>query len=105
MAQRKCPIADFEWDPRKEIVNVFKHGIDFTTASLIWDGFVSERPDRCSYGEARFVAFGIAESRILAVVYTPRGAARRIISARIAARRERRLYEEEVAHRGRPPPN
>jgi uncharacterized DUF497 family protein len=60
-----------EWDTRKEAQNVAEHGIDFTTASWIWHGFVSERPDsRRDYGEERFVAFGLAENRILAVVYT-----------------------------------
>lgn len=97
-------MADFEWDSKKESLNVRNHGVDFTTAALIWNDFVSERPDnRRDYGEARLVAFGIAESRILAVVYTPRAEARRIISARIAHRRERRHYEEEIARRGRPP--
>jgi uncharacterized protein len=99
-------VPDFEWDPEKEAFNVRKHGIDFTTASLIWDGFVSERPDdRRDYGEARFAAFGVTENRVIAVVYTPRGTVRRIISARIADRRERRLYEEEIGRRSRPPPD
>jgi uncharacterized DUF497 family protein len=93
-------VADFKWDPKKEFQNVEKHGIDFTTASLIWDGFVVERPDNRDYGEPRFIAFGVAEGRVLAVVYTPRETVRRIISARIAARRERRFYEEEVDRRG-----
>jgi uncharacterized DUF497 family protein len=92
-------MADFEWDSKKESLNVRNHGVDFTTAALIWNDFVYRR----DYGEARLVAFGIAESRILAVVYTPRAEARRIISARIAHRRERRHYEEEIARRGRPP--
>jgi hypothetical protein len=99
-------MADFEWDPRKEAHNVAKHGIDFTTASLIWDDFVSKRPDsRRDYGEARFVAFGIAENRVLAVVFTRREEARRITSARIASSRERRLYEEEITRRSRASPN
>jgi hypothetical protein len=99
-------MADFEWDPRKEALNVLKHGIDFTTASSIWDGLVVERPDdRRDYGEARFVAFGTVESRVLAVVYTRRGAVQRIISARIASRPERGLYEEEIRQTGRSPQN
>jgi uncharacterized DUF497 family protein len=99
-------MAAFEWDPKKESLNIHKHGIDFTTASLIWNDFVSERPDgRHDYGEARFVAFGMVENRILAVVYTRRREARRIISARIAHSRERKFYEEEIAYRGRPPPD
>ena len=98
-------MAEFEWDPDKEVLNVHKHGIDFTSASLIWDGFVIERPeDRRDYREVRFVVFGMSEGRVLAVVDTPRGAACRIISARVAARRERRFYEDEIA-RSRPPPD
>lgn len=105
-SDRESLMAEFEWDQRKESQNIRKHGIDFTTASLIWDGFVFERPDdRRNYGENRFVVFGCADNRILAVVYTPRGANRRIISARVAHRRERSLYEEEITRRGRAPPD
>ena len=99
-------MADFEWDPRKEVLNVRKHGIDFTTASLIWDGLVIERSDnRRDYGEPRLQAFGVGEHRVPAVIYTWRGEARRIISARIANLPERRFYEEEIAERGRAPPD
>ena len=96
----------FKWDPIKELLNIAKHGVSFTTASAIWDGPTSERPDnRRNYGEPRFVAFGIAEDRVLAVVYTPRGTVCRIISARIADRWERRLYEDEIARRRRTRPD
>jgi uncharacterized DUF497 family protein len=99
-------MADFEWDPQKESLNVAKHGIDFTTASLIWDGPVYEKlDDRHDYGESRFLVLGIAENRVLAVVYTPRGDARRIISTRRAKAREKSLYEEEILRRGAAAPD
>jgi uncharacterized protein len=99
-------MADFEWDSKKESLNLQKHGIDFTTASLIWDSLVSERSDdRHDYGETRFIAFGVAEGRVLAVVSTWRRGIRRIISARVANSRERTLYEEEIAYRGHSPPD
>jgi len=99
-------MADFEWDLRKESRNIIKHGIAFTTASLVWSGPVAEEiDDRRNYGETRAIAFGEADGRVLAVVYTQRRAARRIISARPANSRERRLYEEEIRNRGQPPPN
>lgn len=99
-------MADFEWDPVKESLNLQNHYVDFTTASLIWDHPVLKRPDnRRDYGESRFVAFGAVENRILAVVFTWRGEARRIISARKANPRERRLFEEEIRRRGRSPPD
>jgi uncharacterized protein len=99
-------MADFEWDPEKESLNVQKHGIDFATASLIWNAPVYEQlDDRRNYGEMRFIATGVAENRILTVVFTWRCEARRVISARIAKRRERRRYETEITQRGRAPPD
>jgi uncharacterized DUF497 family protein len=90
-------MAGFDWDPRKELINIRERGIDFTTASWIWGGSVYERVDaRRDYGETRIVAYGEAEGYVLAVVYTWRDQARRIISARRADRRERRIYQEAV---------
>jgi len=83
-------MADFEWDPRKASQNRRKHGIEFTTATLIWEGLVLERIDsRRDYGEIR----------VLTVVYTRRANARRLISARRANSRETSLYEAEISRR------
>ncbi len=72
----------FEWDHDKEAQNIFKHAIDFATASLIWQGSVHERiDDRRDYGETRFQAFGTVGNRVLTVIFTWRGTIRRIISA------------------------
>src|SRR3712207_6922479 len=49
----------------------------FVAASRIFDGPVVERPDdRKDYGERRMVAYGIADGRVLAVVYTDRKSTR-----------------------------
>jgi len=97
---------NFEWDTCKESQNVRKHGIDFTIASLIWDGPVYERiDDRREYGEIRILTFGLVNGRVLAVLYTPRGERRRIISARRANVRERDAYAAEIARRAQSPPN
>ena len=48
--------------------------------------------DRVDYGERRIRAIGRAGDDILFVVYTWRGEVRRIISARLADRRERNAY-------------
>lgn len=99
-------MADFEWDPRKEPLHVDKHGFDFTTASEIWLGPVVEKIDeRQDYGETRIIATGIADEHVLVVVYPRRGENRRIISARSANSREKALYEEAIAQRGRAPPD
>jgi len=48
--------------------------------------------DRWDYGEERIATLGRSEGKILYVVYTWRGNARRIISAREAMKDERRAY-------------
>jgi uncharacterized protein len=89
---------DLEWDEDKNESNFDKHGIDFETAMLIWEGRTVEQvDDRRDYGEPRFIALGMVEDRVLAVVYTWRGNRRRIISARKANKDERRAYRETLA--------
>jgi uncharacterized protein len=98
-------MADFEWDPAKEEKNVRERDLDFTTASLIWGGPVLEKIDgRRDYGETRILTFGKIDGRLVAVLFTWRGAARRIISARKANWREQRRFEAEI-HNGRAPPS
>jgi uncharacterized DUF497 family protein len=93
-------VDGFEWDPPKEARNIVERGLDFTTASRIWRGSVVEKLDqRRDYGETRIIATGVADSSILVVVYTLRGERRRIISARKANSRERKLFKEQIARR------
>lgn len=97
-------MAGFEWDPKKESLNVKKHHFDFTTASQIWNGQIVEKIDnRRDYRETRVIATGQADGSVLVVVYTRRGEKRRIISARKANSREKRLFEAEITRRGRAP--
>lgn len=97
-------MADFEWDTVKELLKLLKHGFDFPTAQLIWDGDIVERTDnRRDYGETRIIAIGELEDTAVVVVYTWRGENRRIISARQANSHEKAVYEAEIASRGRAP--
>lgn len=50
--------------------------------------------DRADYGERRIWAIGRADDDVLFVVYTWRDGVRRIISARMANRRERDVYRK-----------
>ncbi len=86
---------DFEWDDDKADENTRKHAIDFDEAALVFlDPHRVEKEDtRKDYGEERFQVVGFSAGRILLVVYTERGERIRLISARKATRRERRLYE------------
>jgi uncharacterized protein len=78
----------FEWDAAKCARNLARHGIDFADAIAIWRGPVLQRPSHRE-GEVRFIAFGLVQGRMFAVVWTPRAGRRRIISARMANRHER----------------
>ena len=88
----------FEWDEAKRRSNFAKHGVDFERAHLIFDGPILEAPDgRRDYGERRVGAYGEADGEVLFVIYTRRGASRRLISARKAGADERQTYREAVA--------
>jgi uncharacterized protein len=66
--------VDFEWDETKNARNIRDHGIDFDDAIGIFDGpTVTDYDAREDYGEDRWVAFGVVEGRVLAVVYTGLG--------------------------------
>lgn len=86
----------FEWDENKSAGNLRKHGISFSEAILIFEGpTISWADDRLDYGEIRWVSIGlIREVVTVTVVHTDRSGRIRIISARIANRRERRIYDE-----------
>ena len=91
-----------EWDEAKNEINRKKHGIEFETAQLVFDApccvtFV----ERLTDGEERWHAIGSIENIIiLVVVHTYREEVPdevvRIISARPATRRERKLYAQAI---------
>ena len=91
----------FEYDPVKDAANIARRGLSLELAGLLFDGpFIEEQDDRRDYAEARFAATGpIAElgGRLFVVVYTWRGASRRIISFRKANDRETRNYRASIA--------
>jgi uncharacterized DUF497 family protein len=91
-----------EWDEAKNKSNKTKHRIDFETAQLVFDDpFCVTFVERVSGGEERWHAIGsIEEIIILVVVHTYRAEGTdeviRIISARPATRRERKLYAQAI---------
>ena len=86
----------FEWDEEKDRVNQEKHGISFETASYVFqDEFYIEMYDfEHSVEEDRYIAIGKVGD-LLFVVFTERGERIRLISARAATERERRLYYDQ----------
>ena len=84
----------FEWDEAKSQRNLNERGFGFEYAARVFLSLTLERPDnRREYGEVRIQAIGRVIDDILFVVYTDRGDARHIISARLASRKERRLWQ------------
>ena len=86
----------FEWDDNKEKLNITKHGIDFSTAVLVFgDPKRMELYDELhSTSEDRYITIGRINGVMLVimVVYTQRDEAIRLISARKATVREERFY-------------
>jgi uncharacterized protein len=89
----------FEWDEAKSARNLAERGFGFDYAARIFLGPTLEKADdRRDYGEVRMQAIGQAGDDVLFVAYTDRGAARHIISARLASRKERKLWHSFAAH-------
>jgi len=90
----------FQWDDTKNQINIRKHGIDFLQASIVFKdtSAVVVEDTRKNYGETRYQIIGAANPLgIVLVVFTERdGDIIRIISARKASKREKRLYQQNV---------
>ena len=86
----------FEWDDAKEKINISKHGIDFSTAALVFgdDCRIEKYDEMHSDDEDRYITIGEIQGTtvIVMVVYTEREGAMRIISARRATKREEEAY-------------
>jgi uncharacterized DUF497 family protein len=84
----------FVWDMKKAEKNFLEHRIRFTTAEHIFDDplRIKRHDDDSSEGGERYQAIGMA-GQVLFVVYTEDGEDdTRIISARAADPKERRIY-------------
>lgn len=89
---------DTHWDPIKARTNFAKHGVAFEDAeSALTDPLGLTRDDPDTSGERRFLTVGAdALGRIVTVVYTYRGDAVRLISARPATRKETNAYAKGI---------
>jgi uncharacterized DUF497 family protein len=81
----------FEWDERKRLAILAKHGLDFFDVIGVFEAQAGE--------EERFLAIGVFAGRFVTVVYTTRSEAIRIISFRRARHEERQKYQELYSSR------
>ena len=88
--------SDFVWDPHKEMVNIQRHNIDFTTASQVFRDpqrkvFIDAQH---SQKEKRYFCLGRVLDKVLTVRFTYREDKIRIIGAGYWRKGER-YYEKE----------
>jgi uncharacterized protein len=88
---------EFEWDDEKAHSNIKKHRVSFEEAetAFVDPMALSMFDDEHSGNEDRNVLIGESDRRRLLIVsYTEREDRIRIVSARVANRREKKQYEE-----------
>ena len=86
---------EFEWDDAKNDACFEARGIDFAYAvrAFLDPHRIVAQDRRRDYGEDRYRLLGAIDGRTYVIVYTMRGSAIRIISARKANRKEVVNYE------------
>ncbi|NJN91098.1 MAG: BrnT family toxin [Leptolyngbyaceae cyanobacterium SL_5_14] len=90
---------EFEWGESKAAANLKKHGVSFEEAATVFDNVLAVIFDdeAHSEGERREIIIGHSQNnRLLLISFTERSNVIRIISARLATRRERKDYEQNA---------
>ena len=76
-------------DPAKRLHTLESRGLDMRRAKDVFAGLnLTRRDDRFDYGELRFITAGWLDAKLVVLVWTPKGSARRIISMRHCHDRE-----------------
>lgn len=87
-----------EWDEKKAISNEVKHGVTFEEAITVLGNLGTITFDSPHRSEKRLLSIGLSSvHKLLLVVFCKRDEDTiRIISARPASRKERKVYEEGI---------
>ncbi len=97
MTQRS---VEFDWDPEKAASNVRKHRVSFEEAESVFDDDRAYIQEDESHSEVELREWLIGYSnrnRLLLVSFVQRAPNRiRLISARLATPRERKIYEKRA---------
>ena len=84
-------MTHIDFDPHKDAVNVFKHGVSLSrAANLEILAFIEDQ--RVEYGEVRYRAWGLIDGRAYCLAFTRRGDRLRAISLRRAHNKEMDRY-------------
>lgn len=90
--------AEFEWDSKKNQLNIDKHGVDFYDAQQAFldkNRIIAEDLDH-SRSEKRYYCFGKVSGRVMTVRFTWRNNIIRIIGAGYW-RKGKKIYDEAQA--------
>ena len=87
----------FEWDPNKNKINIKKHNLSFEESVPLFDKPHLTKVSQGNYKETRYISIGaLNKNSIILIVYTKRNKSIRIISARIAKKKERKSYHDHI---------
>jgi len=85
------------WTEAKRVKTLQERDLDFARATEIFAGLHATRATHGGVGgEARFITAGFLDGRMVVLVWTPRSAARHIMSMRYAHAKEQKLWKEEM---------
>jgi len=92
---------EIEFDPVQRDTTLAERGLDFGRAGEVFAGRHFTAQDlRGDYQEDRYITIGTLDGRMVVMVWTPRGEARRIISLRKANDREQERYAQNLGRSG-----
>jgi uncharacterized DUF497 family protein len=91
----------FEWDDRKNVQNIRKHGLDFSQGTQMFTGpapLLIEPDVREDYSEERWIGLGMIGDTVAVVIFTCDATFNvvRIISLREADKDEQNGYYSQV---------
>jgi uncharacterized DUF497 family protein len=90
-----------EYDPAKREETLRERGLDFEDAPKVFAGpYFQIEDDRADYGETRWIRIGLLNGAMVALVWTQRSEARRIISMRKCNAREQEKYRARLDRPG-----
>jgi len=86
--------TEFEWDEKKNALNIRKHGVSFEDAIMVFkDPKRYETYDKAhSFFEDRWKTVGVNNTTVLSVIFTEIEESNRIITVRKASKSEKEKY-------------
>ena len=87
-------MAEIEFDPKKNAINIAKHGISLERAAELVISF-AHFDGRADYGEDRVLAYGYLEGLAYCLCFVDRDGKKRAISLRRAREKELKRHAKD----------